>query len=182
MNGSWRPFRPESLIRGDCVYAGSLDSGETALMPQSADGLPADLCGTRGTGNDKSVRRTVPPRENSGNCDTQSRGHLSDRGRPKPNERLGEPIRVNCESGIASSPVELLAMTVLNRVKTSRHRREPRRRIDGAGLLRDQPIVLDAAVLREVEQGFLVEAADVEVAFGGKHLVSLGARQCDDLS
>jgi len=46
------------------------DAGGAALTPQPIDALPADLCGTNGTGKDECVR-TVPPRENGGNLDTK---------------------------------------------------------------------------------------------------------------
>jgi formamidase len=45
------------------------DAGGQVLTPQPVEALPADLCGVDGTAKDECVR-TVPPRENGGNIDT----------------------------------------------------------------------------------------------------------------
>ena len=55
-------------------------------------------------------------------------------------------------------------------------------RRNSAGAFGNQPVVLDPAVLGEIEHRLLVETADVEIAFGGEHLIGLGGRQRDDLS
>jgi hypothetical protein len=45
-------------------------------------------------------------------------------------------------------------------------------RRNGAGSLRDELIMLDPAMLGEIEHRLLVEAADVEIAFGDENLVA----------
>jgi N-methylhydantoinase B len=55
-------------------------------------------------------------------------------------------------------------------------------RSDRAGPFGDQPIVLDAAMLGEIEHRFLVVAADAQVAFRAEDFVVLGARHGDDLA
>src|SRR5690348_16268573 len=48
--------------------------------------------------------------------------------------------------------------------------------------LRDQPVMLYAAVLGEVEHRFFVEAADLEIAFGDEDLIALAGRLRDDFT
>ena len=55
-------------------------------------------------------------------------------------------------------------------------------RRDGAGPLGDQMVMLDPPVLCKIEHRLLVEAADVEIAFGDEDLIAIAGRLRDDFT